>query len=251
VAVEHSPIASPSATSRRLKRWTSSRLAAHVTVGTRVAGTIESLVGRAPGSMRVIPNGVAIPATTPSSPGPGPYTVGTVARLDRWKGIDLLVRAAAALDEDVRVVVIGDGDQRDALQRLGDELGLRDRLELRGWRSDAMAEVARTCHVFVLPSRLEAFPLTVLEAMAWGVPVVATDVGSTAESVRGGLTGELVPPDDVEELAAALARLRDPALRTDRREAARALVAEEFTAARMARRYEALYREVSAGRRRR
>jgi glycosyltransferase involved in cell wall biosynthesis len=200
----------------------------------------------------VIHNGVPVPADVPPPPpDDAPFTIGTVARLDRFKGVDVLIRAAAILGDDVRVEVIGDGDQRDALRRIADEVGMGDRLALRGWRHEAMAEVARTCHVFALPSRLEAFPLTVLEAMAWGVPVVATDVGSTSEAVEDGVTGGLVPPDDVGALAAAMQALRDPGLRARRAAAARARVAEDFTATAMAQRYEALYREVSGRRRRR
>jgi glycosyltransferase involved in cell wall biosynthesis len=246
VAVEHSPLASESGTSRALKRWTSRRLAAHVTVGVRVAAIIEDLASVPRGSMRVIPNGVPVPDAVPSAPAADlPFTVATVARLDRWKGVDVLLRAAAQMGDGVRVVVVGEGEERDALRDLGQELGLGDRLELRGWRDGAMAEVASTGHVFVLPSRLEAFPLTVLEAMAWGVPVVATDVGSTSEVVRDGLTGHLVAPDDVDGLAAALRAMRDPTHRDALRVGARELVVEQFTAAAMARRYEALFDEIT------
>jgi glycosyltransferase involved in cell wall biosynthesis len=246
VAIEHSPVASVSGTSRRLKRWTSRRLAAHVAVGTGVARTIEELAGVARGSMVTIHNGVPIPPLPWRDADPSDeLTVATVARLDRAKGVDVLVRAVARL-ERARLLVFGDGEERGALRALGDELGLGDRLVLAGWCDDAMGEAAEHADVFVLPSRLEAFPLTVLEAMAHGIPVVATDVGSTAEAIVDGESGLLVEVDDVAGLEAALRKMQDPAYRHACATAARARVEERFSVATMARAYESLYDDVTS-----
>ena len=99
--------------------------------------------------------------------------------------------------------------------------------------------------ILALPSRFEAFPLAILEAMLAGLPVVATDVGSVAEAVTDGETGLIVPPDDPEALAAALERLlADGELRARFGRSARARAELQFTSSALARNFEALYEEI-------
>ncbi|MHB9114017.1 MAG: glycosyltransferase [Thermoleophilia bacterium] len=135
--------------------------------------------------------------------------VGTVARLRPEKGATDFVRLAArvaAANEDAHFVLVGDGPQRDECERLAASLGVAERLHLVGFRSD-VASFLSVFDVFALTSRQESFPLAVLEAMALGLPTVATLVGGVGEIVVPGVTGYLVPPGDVEGAAEAVVRL--------------------------------------------
>ena len=115
-----------------------------------------------------------------------------------------------------------------------------------GW-SDEPRNHLRGFDVFVLPSRFEGFPLTVIEAMLAELPVVASDVGSVREAVLDGDTGLLVAPEDPEALARAVgALLADPARRRAMGQQGRRRALERFTVEAMARRFESLYDEILA-----
>jgi glycosyltransferase involved in cell wall biosynthesis len=244
VVVEASPIGGDSRLQRRLKRALSTRIAAHVAPGERSARTVEQVVGLPAGSVRTIYNGVTDTGPAPREHAGRGAVVGALGRLSREKGMDVLVRALALLPVGTRAVVVGDGPERASLERLAAELGVTDRLELPGWEDDARARLA-TFDVLALPSRFEAFPLAILEAMLAGVPVVATDVGSVVEAVADGETGLLVPPDDPEALAATLERLlADGELRARFGRSARVRAELQFTASVQARSFEALYEEI-------
>jgi glycosyltransferase involved in cell wall biosynthesis len=131
--------------------------------------------------------------------------VGTVARLAPQKGISCFLRAAAILcpDTSTSFVVAGDGPLREALTREARDLNLTDRVFFLGHRED-IPQLLQVLDIFVLPSLTEGFPLSLLEAMAAGLPVVATQVGGTPEIVRHGVTGLLVPPDRPFDLACAV-----------------------------------------------
>lgn len=249
IAVENSPMGTWSPTSTRLKRWTSGRLAAHVAVGERTARIVEEIAGLPGGSVRHLYHGVGvIEHEPPERTHDGPL-VGTIARFDPVKGLDVLVRAVPLLDPSVRVVVIGDGPQREELLALIDELGVRDRIELRDvpWTERARDHLAGF-DAFVLPSRLEGFPVTIMEAMLAGVPVVATDVGSVGESVTDGVTGRVVAAEDPRALAGAIADvLADDDRRQAMGEAGRARAEAEFTLEATVAAYESLYRQVLDG----
>jgi glycosyltransferase involved in cell wall biosynthesis len=154
-----------------------------------------------------------------------------------------LLEAVAPLP-DVHVVLVGDGSRRVDLAQQAARLGIADRVEFVGWVDDARPYVA-ALDAFVLPSRDESFPLTIVEAMLAGTPVVATDVGSVSEAVIDGETGLLVPPGDAPALSKAIARvLGEPGLGERLAARARALAEERFTAAAMARAYDRLWREI-------
>jgi glycosyltransferase involved in cell wall biosynthesis len=130
-----------------------------------------------------------------------------VGRLKAPKDFLTLVRALAALPEgSFEALIVGDGPDRGAVEEEIRRLGLEKRVRLAGERSDVPALLA-DADLFVLPSRSEGLPVSVLEAMAAELPVVASGVGGLPELVVDGETGILVPPGAPEPLAAALGRL--------------------------------------------
>jgi glycosyltransferase involved in cell wall biosynthesis len=221
------------------------RLDAHVAVGEASCRRIEDFYALGRGSVVSVPNCVPDVALPTAPRPPGPLVVGSLGRLDAVKGYDLLLRGLARLD-GVRVVVGGEGTDRPELARLAGELGVADRVDLPGW-SDEPAAALRGFDVFCLPSRSEGFPLSVVEAMLAGLPVVATRVGSVAELVADGRAGLLVERDDVDGLVAALRRMRDDAgLRARLGAAGRERARAKYTVEHMARAYEDLWTRVCA-----
>ncbi len=139
--------------------------------------------------------------------------VGTVGRLAAVKDQATLLRAFAllgrrepAMEHRLRLVLVGDGPERESLQALAGELGILERTWFAGDR-DEVPELLRLFDLFVLPSLGEGISNTLLEAMATGLPVVATRVGGNPELVREGENGLLTPPGDAEALARALSML--------------------------------------------
>jgi glycosyltransferase involved in cell wall biosynthesis len=151
-----------------------------------------------------------------------------------------LVRAVSGL-EGVHLAIAGGGGEEAGLRRLAESLCVTDRVHLLGLRDD-VPRVLRAADVFALSSRSEGLPLALLEAMAAGLPVVATRVGGVPEAVVDGATGHLVAPGDPAALAAGLARvLRYPEHAADLGRAGARRVEQEFSAAVMFARYWNLY----------
>ncbi len=243
VSVVHLPMPARRLRQRLIKRLTRARIAAHVTVGARSARELEQLTGLPRGSVRVIPNGVS---DVPLEPLPRPadgLILGSIGRLESQKGYDVLVRALSSLPE-VTVVLVGDGSERESLERLARELGVSERVVFAGWSDEARRHLT-TFDLFVLPSRFEALPLVVIEAMLAELPVVASDVGSVSEVVEDGVTGLLVTPNDSVALAGALGSLvADSQRRRELGKRGRARAVERFDADAMVRAYERLYDEL-------
>ena len=170
--------------------------------------------------------------------------VGLVGRLSREKGVDIFLRAAARVLTEVpeaRFVVVGEGPDRDKLESLIDELGIRLSVDLLGRRDD-MPGVYASLDVMVSSSRQEGLPMAILEGMASRLPLVATAVGEVPVVVVDGVTGLLVAAEDVEGLAGAILKLlRDRGLRERLGGAGRQLVEEKYSAARMAADYLKVY----------
>ena len=161
----------------------------------------------------VIRNGVDASAPVPIRADGRVPTVVAVGRLQRPKDPLTLVRALRRLPAGFSAVIVGDGPERAALEAEIRRLGLEGAIVLAGGRDDVRDALARA-DVFVLSSTSEGLPLSILEAMAVGLPVVGSSVGGVPEAVEDGVTGLLVPPRDPVRLAAALERLlADPALR--------------------------------------
>ena len=159
----------------------------------------------------------------------------TVGRLVPWKRVDGLIEALREIPE-LGLVIVGDGPERPRLERIVQELGISDRVYFAGQRSKTETlSLMAACDFFVLNSTYEGHPHAVLEAMALGLPVVATAVGGTPEVVRDGETGVLVP-GRYGALGASLSALaRDPALRRRLGRAARQWIGERLSAAHMIR----------------
>jgi glycosyltransferase involved in cell wall biosynthesis len=168
----------------------------------------------------------------------------TVARLDPVKDLGTLIDAAARVRRAVprvRVLVVGEGDERRRLEELTAARDLRDRVVFAGHRDDARALLAGA-DIFVNSSTFEGVSLTILEAMAASLPVVATAVGGTPEVVTGE-AGMLVPARDGAALAAAIEQLAsDPRRRETLGAGGRRRVEETFTLDRMVNDYDDLYR---------
>jgi glycosyltransferase involved in cell wall biosynthesis len=144
------------------------------------------------------------------APIPGPILLTSVGRLVRRKNFPLLLRALSRVRErfDARLVIFGEGPERARIEREIISLGLSGAVELRGFVDNPFAEIARS-DLFVMPSLDEAFCLALVEAMACGVPVVATDAvgGGPRAILEGGEHGLLIRSDDEEALAEALAHM--------------------------------------------
>ena len=157
----------------------------------------------------------AVDVTAFAAPGrlDGTPRVVSVGRFAFPKDFATLVEALAATRADYRAAFVGEGPLLPEVAAAILERGLTGRIDLLGNRGD-VPDLLASADIFVLSSRSEGFPVSILEAMAAGLPVVATNVGGVAESVVDGETGLLVPPGDPDALAAALDRLlTDSALR--------------------------------------
>ena len=190
-----------------------------VAVSRAVAGSWSEATSMPAHRLRVIPNGVEpAPPVTPARRrrlrrelglGQEATVVMAVAVLRRAKGLDLLLAAAQRVlgkRPEVRFVVVGDGPERETLERRAVELGLGDRVLFTGFRND-VTELLAVADLLALPSREDAFPTVLLEAAAAGLPAVASDVGGVPEIVVAGVTGLRVPPEDPAALADALIEL--------------------------------------------
>jgi len=202
-----------------------------------------------PRCIQVIANPVSIPSWRPAPEGvPRVLFLGIVCER---KGVHDLVRAWPAVLRrvpDARLVLAGSGEV-DAARALAEELGVAGSVETPGWiLGEDKARLLREASVFTLPSHYEALPMSVLEAMAAGLPVVATRVGGVPTAIDDGHSGIILEPRDVEGLARALTMLlTDAPARRRMGEAARCAARERFSADALVPRLEALWSEIAPG----
>lgn len=176
-----------------------------------------------------------------------------VGRVVEQKGLGVLFQAMRQLLPDhpgLSLTVVGDGPDREALAARAAAMGLGDRVEFVGARSQAdVVDILAKADVFVLPSYAEGVPVVVMEALGSGVPVVASFVGGMAELVEDDATGFLIRPGDPDQLADRIGRLvDDPELRARLGRRGRAKVVAEFDSAVEARRLGQLFINTAAGR---
>lgn len=198
-----------------------------------------------------VPNAVADPAVLArpfSTPG-APVRLVAAGRLHPKKGFDLLIHAVSLLRTDGHQVVCdiaGEGEERGRLERLIADLDLGGIVTLAGWAPDVSGFLAAG-DLFAFPSHQEGFPLTLLEAMAVGLPVVASAIDGPTEIIDEGRTGRLVRPDDAEALADALgALIADPRAAAAMGREARQAVLADYGPAQLARRLEAVVDQMLA-----
>ncbi len=165
-------------------------------------------VGLSPKSVVVLSNPVKLPQDVPVRSTTGKVTFLFLGRIGKRKGAFDLIQAYAAMPETVRkqahLIVAGNGEV-EAARQLVNSLGLQDAISLPGWVGvEQRDQLLASTDVFVLPSYNEGLPMSVLEAMGWGLPVITTPVGGIPELITPKQNGLLVPPGDVEQLSAAM-----------------------------------------------
>lgn len=224
----------------------------YLAVSDGVARRMRVRAGVPERKLRVVRNGVALDRfRRPSDPRLRAALTGdrdrpivlTIARLDTQKGHAHLLAAAAEIP-DALFLLAGEGPERPRLEAQTRALGVTDRVRFLGHRDD-VPELLALCDLFVLPSLYEGLPLSVLEAMAAGRPVVATAVGGTDEAVLHGETGLLVAPGAAPALRDAIrALLADPARAARMGEAGASRACREFSADRMIAQVTDVYEEL-------
>jgi glycosyltransferase involved in cell wall biosynthesis len=252
VITEHTEASWQDWRARWVSRWVYRRAARIIAVSTPIRRRLIERDDVHPDLITIVPNAVAsasephADAPLPTEPRERPL-VGVVARLQPEKGVASFLKAAARVAPqfpEAHFVVAGDGPIRQELVALTEDLDLGSRVHFLGFRSNASA-LMRSLDVLVAPSLTEGSPLVTLEAMAAGVPVVASAVGGIPDQIRHDKDGLLVPPGDTDALGnALLALLRDPPRARRLGEAGRRRVASRFSHATMVRQIEDLYRDV-------
>lgn len=232
----------PYSLKKRLRHWSASRSLERfhaLAANTKQGAVAASMVFRLPvNRFHVIPNGIDFSLLDPTRPGwdviaetgipRNASVVGTSAKLVRWKRIDRLLRATAALSPNVHCLVVGDGPEREALETLVDDLGIRRRVTFVGLR-EAVGNYLQLMDVFALPSGPdEGFGNSIVEAMAFGIPsVVFADGGGLLEHISDGRTG-LIATDQRDFERRIRQLVEDPALRQRIGGSARSFVTSRY-----------------------
>ena len=255
VQTKHGNVMPKLAGSSALSRCFYKRADAMVLVSEDHRGGFAEWSGMALEALYTVPNGVntdiwVVPPRRKSQDAANtrdPVRLCIVARVVELKGIDTLLEAMRlthTAGTPCELDIVGDGPARPELEAQARQLDIAQHVHFLGMRRDVQ-DILHRCDLFVLPSRTEAMPITILEAMATGLPVVATRVGGIPELVTDGVTGLLVPTDEPEALSQTMTKLiQNPDLRLRMGTAGRKRVEEELSLDTCVRRYEDLYREI-------
>ena len=240
-----------------LSRWLYMRAAAHVvTTGEALKRQLVEHNGFRASRIESVPTGIDAGRFRPGDRQaararfglPQDKTlVGIVATLRSWKGHAFLIEAMTRLPAHIELVIVGDGPQREALERKIASLGLRGRVRMQGQQADVLPWL-RALDIFALPSYAnEGVPQALVQAMLVELACVTTPVGGIPELAEHERTALMVPPSDAIALAAAIERFAgDEALRRELGEAARKHCVEGYSYERMLDRMETIFRNVSA-----
>jgi glycosyltransferase involved in cell wall biosynthesis len=238
---------------RRVALALAARVSSVVAVSQTVAAQLRSDLLLPARHVRVIPNGIPavpdVPLTLRAELGLEAHAVliVSVGSLYGVKGHADLVRALATVVAEVtrpvHLAIAGRGPEESSVASLAASLGVAHRVHLLGLRAD-VSNVLRSADLFALPSRSEALPLALLEAMSAGRPIVATDVGDVAALLQHGAAGLVTPPGDLTALASAMRQLiEEPLLAEQLAGRARAIARESYDIQGMTDRYRAVYAE--------
>jgi glycosyltransferase involved in cell wall biosynthesis len=238
---------------RRADTWLTDATPVHTIACSRHVAQRLWQAGLPAHRISVVPNGVGgdhLAATPAANQATNRAGILTVARLSPEKGLDVLLNAARIIadsEQSVTFTIAGAGPQERSLRRLRDQLDLRVTVRFLGPRRDVPA-LLRSAAIFASPSRQEAGPLAVLEAMAAGTAIVATAVGGTTEAVTDGQTGLLVEPGNPRAFAATLLGLQArPSLRAQLGCAARQAVLRDHTLDQQVQQTRQIYEQLLAG----
>lgn len=255
----------PTGTNRRrqqVRRLLSPLISRFITVSTDLRNWLVDDVGVNSGKVLQIINGVDMERFRPSSDQyvrrnrtgfpPEVFVIGTVGRLDPVKDHQLLIRAFALVkqrmsgaDRKLYLRIVGDGPERERLAKVVNELGVGEDVLMVGERRD-IPDQLQMMDLFVLPSIAEGISNTLLEAMAIGLPVIASAVGGNCELIEDGMSGYLFPPGDVERLSSLLEQcIGDGALAQQLGRAARRRCEECFSLDAMASAYGQMYEDLA------
>lgn len=209
---------------------------------------LVSHMGIDPARIVEIPNGVPSASTQRGVSEVSDPTIAFLGLIGQRKGTDVLIEALALLagrGARFNAVLAGNGEVEEAKAQAVAS-GIADRIEFPGWVGEAEADaLLNRADIFVLPSRAENQPVSILEAMARGLPVVATRVGAIPEQISDGASGILVDPGDAQQLADAIEQLIvSPDLRASMGKAGQARFVQDFSVAACAQRFAAVYRSL-------
>jgi len=181
----------------------------------------------------------------------GCVVIGTAGRLSKEKGHDIFIQAIVEVlrrkkDMRIRAVILGDGQEKSKLKSLIKEMNLNNNIQLAGFKED-IGKALSLLDIFVLPSRMESFPMILLEAGAIGLPIVATNVGGIPEMIESNREGLLIAPESPHQMADAIIKLIDsPELRLRLGETFRNKVTKELNLESMVQHTLSIYNEAVA-----
>ncbi len=254
VSTEHLPMVPTFTKAKILKRFGTRWINRVITVSEDNRGHLSRVHGVPANKIRVVHIGIPEPERGEGGDIRGELHLARdavllviVGTLEERKGHDTVLDAIVRLPARVHLLVVGEGELRPALERAVAELGIGGRVHLLGRRDDVTA-ILRNADIMVHPSRMDATPYVIVEALATGLPVVASNVYGIPELIEDGVSGFLVPPNDGAALARAVTRLvEDPGMRGRLGSAARARFESHFTIDDHVRRSIGVYEELLDG----